>query len=204
MKKKEVDQSGYYDQQLLPIDNQLCELLKQRKELSNNNPGVPPIEYISEWSDKYGVYEDLLNSLFWLLRNEESFRPQVEPNNFRRHLPVMKVIENAERLYSVTFIRQFDNASVVYLTIDWEDTNNSDPLEEIRRSRYEGAFHLYINENYDCRPTGGRGSGGHSTQKFVVSPPLPDDLTGLSLVFTEYTDHLKEKPTGLEFVINLE
>lgn len=199
-----MEQSGYYDQKLLSIDEQFCELIKQRKVLSNNNPGVPPLETVSKWTEKYGIYEDLLNSLFELLRNEEIFRPQVEPNNFRRHLPVMKVIENAERLYSVTFIRQYDNASVVYLTIDWDDPNNSDYLEEIRRSRYEGSFHLYINENYDCRPIGKKGSGGHFTQKFVVSPPLPDDLTGLSLVFTEYTNHLKENPTGLEFVMNLE
>lgn len=204
MKKKEVDQSSYYDQQLLTIDDQLCKLLKQRKELSNNNPGVPPVESISKWAEKYGVYEDLLNSLFWLLRNEESFRPKVEPINFRRHLPVMKAVEKGDRLYSITFIRQFDNASVVYLTIDWDAPNNLDHLEEIRSSRYEGAFHLYINENYDCRPTGGRGAGGHSTQKFVISPPLPDDLTGLNLVFTEYTNHLKETATGLEFVMNLE
>ena len=204
MKKKEVDQSSYYDQQLLTIDDQLCKLLKQRKELSNNNPGVPPVESISKWAEKYGVYEDLLNSLFWLLRNEESFRPKVEPINFRRHLPVMKAVEKGDRLYSITFIRQFDNASVVYLTIDWDAPNNLDHLEEIRSSRYEGAFHLYINENYDCRSTGGRGAGGHSTQKFVISPPLPDDLTGLNLVFTEYTNHLKETATGLEFVMNLE
>ncbi|MEK3981744.1 hypothetical protein MKY37_22315 [Psychrobacillus sp. FSL K6-2836] len=203
MKKREVDQTDYYDQQLSTIDEQLCALLKQRKELSNNNPGVPPIESITKWTEKYGVYEDLLNSLFGLLRNEEIFRPQVEPNNFRLHLPVMKAIEKAERLYSITFIRQFDNASVIYLTIDWDVPKNLDHLEEIRRSRYEGAFHLHINENYDCRPTGGRGSGGHSTQKFVVSPALPDDLTGLSLVFTEYTNHLKENPTGLEFVMKL-
>ena len=204
MKKREVDQSGYYDQQLLLVDEQLCALLNQRKEISNNNPGVPPSESIVKWAEKYGVYEDLLNSLFFLLRNEESFRPQVEPNIFRRHLPVMKVIEKDERLYSVASIRQFDNASVVYLTIDYDAPKNSDHLEDIRRSRYEGVIHLYINENYDCRPTGGSGSGGHSTQKFVVSPPLPDNLTGLSLVFTEYTDHFKENSTGLTFVMHLE
>ncbi|MEK3995103.1 hypothetical protein MKY29_10120 [Psychrobacillus sp. FSL K6-2365] len=204
MKNREVNQSDYYDQKLLPLDDQLCELLKQRKELSNNNPGVPPIESISNWAEKYGVYVDLLNSLFGLLRNEEIFRPQVEPNNFRRHLPVMKAIEKDERLYAITFIRQFDNASVIYLTIDWDAPNISDPLEEMRRSRSEGALYLYINDNFDCRTTGKRGSEGHFTHKFIVSPALPDDLTGLSLIFTEYTSHLKENLTGLEFVINLE
>lgn len=116
----------------------------------------------------------------------------------------MKAIEKDERLYAITFIRQFDNASVIYLTIDWDAPNISDPLEEMRRSRSEGALYLYINDNFDCRTTGKRGSEGHFTHKFIVSPALPDDLTGLSLIFTEYTSHLKENLTGLEFVINLE
>ena len=204
MKIQRQEQHDYYDQQLLMMDEQLCALLKQRKEISNNNPGQPPNESISKWAEKYGVYEDLLNSLFGLLKNEEIFRPQVEPNNFRRHLSVMKAIEQAERLYSITFIRQYDSASVIYLTIDWDAPNISDPLEEIRRSRSEGAFHLYINDNFYCRPTGKKGSEGHFTQKFVVSPALPDDLTGLSLFFTEYADHFQENPTGLEFAMNLE
>ena len=136
MKIRRQEQNNQYDQQLLMMDEHLCALLKQRKEISNNNPGQSPNESISKWAEKYGVYEDLLNSLFGLLRNEEIFRPQVEPNNFRRHLPVMKAFEQAERLYSITFIRQYDNASVIYLTIDWDEPNISDPLEILRRSRH--------------------------------------------------------------------
>lgn len=203
MKKVPVEPSNFYNEQIFSIDEQICALLKQRKELSNNNPGIPTSEYISSWMEKYGLYEDLLTSLFQLLRNEEFFRPQVEPNNFRRHLPVMKTMEEAGRLYSVTFIRQFENASVVHLDIDWDDTNVSNSVEELHRRHSEGVFHLFIREDYDCRPIGGSGSGGHFTQKFVVSPPLPDDVKELSLVFKEYNNHFKDKPTGLEFIIDL-
>ena len=201
MKEVPFEQPKFYDERILSINEQLCALLKQRKELSNNKPGFPSLEYISNWTEKYGLYEELLNSIFGLLRNEEFFRPQVEPNKFRRHLPVMKSIEKDERLYSVTFLRQFENASVVHLNIDWDDTNN--PIDEIRRRHHQGVIDLYIGQNYDCRPIGGSGSGGHSTQKFVVSPPIPDEIEGISLVFREYNNHFKDKPTGLEFVINL-
>jgi hypothetical protein len=37
----------HYDQRINEIDEQLCKLIKQRKEISNNNPGFPPLEYIS-------------------------------------------------------------------------------------------------------------------------------------------------------------
>lgn len=41
MKNRKPEQNDHCDQQLLPIDEQLCALLKQRKELSNYNPGEP-------------------------------------------------------------------------------------------------------------------------------------------------------------------
>jgi hypothetical protein len=50
-------------------------LLKQRKELSNNNPSFPPLEDISKWAEKYNLYEDLLKFLFGLVENDDHFRP---------------------------------------------------------------------------------------------------------------------------------
>lgn len=31
----------YYDKRIENIDEQICELINQRKDLSNNNPGFP-------------------------------------------------------------------------------------------------------------------------------------------------------------------
>ena len=39
---------------------------------------------------------------------------------------------------------------------------------------------------------------------FVVTPPFPDDISGLDLLFKEYHDHFRDKPTGLEFVISVD
>jgi hypothetical protein len=80
----------HYDEQLSPIDEQICSLLKQRKDISNNNPGFPPLENISRWAEKYGLYEDLLRSLFGVLENDEFFRPQVEPTDFQKYIKVLK------------------------------------------------------------------------------------------------------------------
>lgn len=186
-----------YDEHLFRIDEQICSLLKERKNLSKNSPGFPSDDAISNWTTKYGLYEDYLSSLFETLRMEDLFKPRVEPTGFRKHLPVLKSVEIDERLYSITFIRQYENASVVNLNVDWDGTNDLPDFHE------HGLFDLFLGEQYDCRLDGGGGSTGYYKYNYVVSPPLPDDFSGMELVVTEYSDHLKENPTGIEFVIHL-
>lgn len=48
----------YYDERLITIDEQICSLLKQRKDISDNNPGFPSDDVISNRALKYGLYED--------------------------------------------------------------------------------------------------------------------------------------------------
>lgn len=43
---------------------------------------------------------------------------------------------------------------------------------------------LSIGEDYDCRMINGSSNSDHAAYRFVVSPPLPDDLTGIELRFT--------------------
>lgn len=85
--------TDHYDERIYSIDEKLCELLKQRKTISNNNPGFPPLEDIANWAEKFELYEDLLKSVFGALWNEEQYRPQFEPNGFRMYLPVLKSVE---------------------------------------------------------------------------------------------------------------
>ncbi|TDK61809.1 hypothetical protein E2K98_13070 [Bacillus salipaludis] len=190
----------HYDERLIPIDEQICSLLKQRKDISNNNPGFPPLEDISKWAEKFDLYEDLLRSIFGVLENDDHFRPQVEPTDFKKYLPVSKSVEKEQCLYSVTFIRQYANASVINFNIDWE------PEEEPSRDRFHrhSFWELSLGEEYDCRITGGGGNNGHMNYNFIVSPPLPDEISGLDLVFRENQTPFKGKPTGFEVVIHIE
>jgi len=48
-----------------------------------------------------------------------------------------------------------------------------------------------------------RGSNGHNYYSFIISPPLPDNVSGLNLVFREYSSPHKRKPTGLEIHMQL-
>jgi hypothetical protein len=185
----------HYDERLYPIDEQLCSLLKQRKDRSNNNPGFPPLEDISKWAEKYDLYEDLLRSIFGVLINDDHFRPQVEPTNFQKFIPVLKSVEKEQCIYSITFIRQYANASVVNFNIDWESEEED---------RFNSFWELWIGEEYDCRETGGGGTERHINYNFVVSPPLPDDISGLNFIFREKETPFKGNPTGLEITMHIE
>ena len=108
----------HYDERIEAIDEQICQLIKQRKELSNNNPGFPTKQLIANWAKKYNFYEDFLNSVFAHFLNEEIYKPVVEPKGYLKNIPILKSFEKDDKFYSVTFIRQFENASVVHLNID--------------------------------------------------------------------------------------
>lgn len=87
--------TDHYDKKLHQVDEQICAILKQRKELSNNNPGFPPYDVISNWAIEYDLYEEYLSSLFGAIRMEGFFKPRVEPTGFRKHLPVLGYVLQA-------------------------------------------------------------------------------------------------------------
>jgi hypothetical protein len=188
----------HYDERIKKTDEKICELIKQRKEISNNNPGYPPFEYITNWAEKFGLYEELLKSIFGLLWNEKMYKPFVEPENFRRNLPVLKSIEVDNRLFSITYIHQYSNSSIVNFNIDWDNTSDSSE----RQSRHTH-FELFIDERYDCRMANGTGGDGHFHYNFIVSPPLPDNTSGIELFFKEYNKPFGDEQISHNIVIRL-
>ncbi|WP_313892278.1 hypothetical protein [Psychrobacillus sp.] len=189
-----------YDENLFSIDEQICILLKQRIDISTNNPSSPSDDIISNWALKYDLYEDYLTAIFGTIKMADFFKTRVEPKGFKGHLPVLKSAEVAERFYSITYIRQYENASVVHLNVDW----NAEDYSATGFHHNHSSLELYISEEYDCRATGAGGSEGRFSHDFVVSPPLPADTSGLKFVFKEYESLMKENPTGLVVIIDLE
>ncbi|WP_186578239.1 hypothetical protein [Aquibacillus kalidii] len=192
--------TDHYDTKIESIDEQICELMAHRKERSNNNPGFPTKQLISKWSIKYHFYEDFLNSVFSHFLNEEIYRPDIEPKGFLRNIPVLKSFEKDNIFYSVTFVRQFKNASVVHFNIDKEVFDEELPIQE------HTFFDLSIEgkgTNYDCQNNFGGGSGGHHSFTFTVSPALPDDFSNIKLIFKEYKVPY-QKLTGFEVVIKMD
>ena len=91
----------HYNEDIKQIDEKLCELIKKRKEISNNDPGYPPFEYITDWAEKFDLYEDLLKSIFSSLWKDEIYKPFVEPKDYIKNLPVLKSLELDNKLFSV-------------------------------------------------------------------------------------------------------
>ncbi|MBD0384657.1 hypothetical protein [Paenibacillus sedimenti] len=94
----------HYDERIIKIDEQICALLKHRKELSDNNPGFPPFEYISQWAETFELYEDFLKAFFGIFSSEEHFKPVVEPSGFRKHISVLKSVEEGDFFYTLNSI----------------------------------------------------------------------------------------------------
>ncbi len=195
---KYVRPTTYYDEKIFKIDEEICELLKKRKVVSKNNPGYPPFEYIDRWAAKYDLYEEQLKAIFGSLLNDEAYRPIIEPKEFKKNLPVIKYIEKENRIFSVVFISQYCNASVVNFNIDAIEKD-----ELIDRTKGHNHFELYIEEKYYCRFLSGGGSDSHMTYNFVVSPALPDDFSGIKLIFTEYNSYFEKETIGSDIIINL-
>ncbi|EJR54362.1 hypothetical protein IIM_02091 [Bacillus cereus VD107] len=191
--------TDYYDERLSSIDEKICSLLKERKELSNGNPGFPPDEAISNWAKQCGLYPDYLNSFFSSLMDEEEFKPRVEPTRFKKHIPVLKTFEQKGIVYTVTFIRQYSNASVIYLYKEWDPKN-----KKLNEKNTHTLVQLSINDTYDCWTEGWTGSDGHISYQFIVSPAFSNDLSGLSLQFKEQSMPFMKNQTVLEFEIQLD
>lgn len=170
----------YYDERIKQIDGKICDLIKQRKEISNDNPGYPPFEYITDWAEKSELYEELLKSIFSLLWNEKMYKPFVEPEGFRKIIPILKSIEVDNNLLSVTCIHQYSNSSIVNFNIDWDSTSDASQQKSHHKN-----FELLIDERYDCRMANGTGGDGHFHYNYIVSPPLPDNTSGIELLFKE-------------------
>ncbi|WP_256710522.1 hypothetical protein MHI37_17440 [Paenibacillus sp. FSL H8-0548] len=189
----------HYDERIITIDEQICALLKQRKEQSENNPGFPPMEYVSKWAATYELYEDFLKAIFGTFGSEEHFRPVVEPIEFRKHIPVLKSVENKECFYTINSIRQYSNASVVTFNIDWDVTTDL-PSSSPKQSYFE----LHIGEPYFCRMNNGGSTSGHASFNYIITPPLPDDIAGIELVFEEYSKPFKNDETGTKITFMVE
>ncbi|MBG0961903.1 hypothetical protein [Bacillus sp. SRB1LM] len=187
--------TNYYDERLYTIDEKICALLKERKELSAGDPGFPHDKAIYKWAKQYGFYPDYLNSLFSSMMDEGEFKPRVEPTTFKKHIPVFKTYEDKGIMYTVTFIRQYANASVVYLYSDWDSTHEVKP---------HSVFQLSIDDTYDCWSEGGGGTDGHMSHHFVISPALPNNLSGISLQFKELDMPFRKDQAVLEFEIQID
>lgn len=166
--------TDYYCAELAPLDEQICGLIAKRKELSENNPGFPELERIASWSKQFGLDENWLRRVFASLYTERHYSPEppIEPARFLKFVPILKSVEIDKVIYAATHLKQYSNASVVYVEAE---VNIDEPNVRLRYAH----FNLDISPEYQCRMNGGSGHSKRMQHSFIVTPPLPDDLTGI-------------------------
>ena len=186
-----------YEEKNYLIGEQLCQSLKQCKMIFEQDPFFSFSKYIPHWSKRFDFYKEFLETVFEAIRNSEEFRPRIIPKEFKKHIPVFKSIEKGQCFYSVPFIRQYKNVSIVQFNIDRV------PIDILNTEYIDSYFELFLGEQYECRRQNSFGSEVHSSTSFIVSPSLPDDLSGIEMIFKEYNTSFKYNSTGLEIIIKI-
>ena len=183
--------SDYYDERVAGIDEKICELVKELKERAEGNPGFPMQIRINEWAQKYDFNAMFLNSIFSTLYFEEMHGSDIEPENFIKNVSVMRTKEANDGFYSILWMRQFENASVVYLNVS---------MTEEGRMKFHTLSITGTDEEFNCRSEGGGGSDGNLTYTYVVTPALSEDISRYQFIINESEVPLK-KDGSTEIVI---
>lgn len=92
-------------------------------------------------------------------------------------------------------MKQYTNASVLTLNIDWD---NEQGIES--KSHQHSHYELYINDQYDCRMINGGSRSDHASYKYMISPPLPDEILGIQFRLKEYSHPFKKSEASDEIV----
>lgn len=88
-------------------------------------------------------------------------------------------------MYAVTHMKQYSNASVVYIETE---VNITEAFVRLGHASFE----LFISPEYQCRQSSGSGFGKGMQHSFVVIPALPDDINGVE--FRLSVKPLRENP----------
>lgn len=140
---------------------------------------------------KYNLSVMFLNSFFSTLYFEDMHEPMIQLQNFIKNISIMRTKEVNDGFYSILWMRQFENASVVYLNIS---------MSEGLHTKFHSLSITGTDEEFKCRSEGGGGSDGNVTYTYVVTPALSGDISRYCFVVNESKVPFK-KDGGTEIVI---
>lgn len=181
--------TDHYDERLKEIDEEICRLIDQRKVVTNE-PSMPTEELILAWAQKYGFYEDFLNGLFGHILAEKYFHPQITPRGFVKNIPILASFTQDKLFYALTSIRQYENASLVNLSIDHESFDEDETPLAHTIIGHNLSLEVVDTEGtkYHCQNQGGGGFDGHTAFQFLIAPPLPENLQRIRLKLSNEVD----------------
>jgi hypothetical protein len=178
-----------YNDEFRSIDETILRLLNERKLLANGKRYFPTKEIMEEWATSYELD---IPTISWLMHSlNERSQPKMpnEPGELLSVLPIMKktVVDGFE--YSLTHAMQHKNASIVFLEI--EQVQGEEMNGHVRPQLL---LEVKGNQEYYVRRNGSHGGGGQAQVRFMVTPPLPNNINECSLGLIPYAAPMEYPP----------
>jgi hypothetical protein len=163
-----------YDPELEPVDEALVELWSRRLAQSRGRRLLPPPGLTREWATRYHLPENLV--AWWFRQMTAPFPAEPPPRmgDVRAVRPLMKQQAVAGVVYQLTHVEDYAEASMVHLRVRVE-TDEPWPPNQLD-------FRLTLAltpDRYTVTPWGMTGGGLRLSVQYLVTPPLPDDLTAV-------------------------
>lgn len=163
-----------YDDSLSAIDEEICQALCRRQALTGQGGNVPPQKRLEEWARQYGIDATALARVFGVIAHvgKEPRRPPT-PERFLRFVPVGRSLEQDGITFAIPVLKQYENLTIVYLEISAEGVG---PHATIELPHVE----LSLSAPYQAQLDSGNGHGPLLSYRFLVTPPLPDDVSSVT------------------------
>lgn len=166
-----------YNDAAKQIDAQILALFRQRKAVAGGKGLFPEMETIEQWAAEFGLET---TEITFILSNLNEARPRRhfwdEPGGLIDVLPIMKIKLESDVEYTLTHAMQYERYSIVTLEIKYlKETLLPVNIQPELTLAVQGDTDYEIDEH------GAHGGGTHFQMQFMVSPPLPKDLSTISL-----------------------
>ncbi|MRN55564.1 hypothetical protein [Paenibacillus monticola] len=173
-----------YNDEAKKIDEQILGLIQQRKAISGGKRLFPEQEVLEQWAAKFDLE---LNQISLILSSLNEGLPRRhfwdEPGLLLGVLPIMKRIVTEDFEYVLSHAMQHEKLSIVTLEIKYLK-------ETTDQVHIRPTLDLVVlsDTEYEVTRNHGHGGGGQIQMRFMVSPPLPNDLTSVEFSLVPGSD----------------
>lgn len=186
-----------YNDEVKNIDEQILELIQQRRAITGNKHFFPESKQLEEWTSRFEMDTTQIAQYLHSVNGAISRRKlSEEPGSLLGVLPIVKrtIFEDCE--YILTHAMQYEAFSIVTVEIKYIK-------EAVGNVHLRTALKLEIRSEtaYEVQQYGGHGGGVHTQIKFLISPPLPEQLDAIEFSLIPGSDWMMG-PTMTEVILD--
>lgn len=174
-----IGSSEPYNEDIKEIDEQIMRLVQKRKNLAAGGNFIPATEQVQIWQEEFGLSELKIYELIRMLNRSAKRRSFSDfSGELRTVVPIMKQTNTGKFTLKMTHMMQYENWSELHINVRYAES-----LEEDVSLNLNFTLDIYGKEiQYNVRRGSGSSHSNEAQMQFMVEPPLPDELEGLSFV----------------------